>query len=274
MALIKCPECGREVSDRAAACIHCGCPISASRPKASEPVAAQKAAQPTELSLDFHAVMSGSPEEKTLQTVSVKQLGRDVQFSIPNNMKVGETIRVKLASETYSAVLFTVASISRVPAMHGTSAANAVPAAKAVPKAPAASNGSSYEGIKTLIKAYKPNWISQFFRSRRFWTIIIAFVGAIVATAESTSIEAALGMFVVFCGPLLAGYILYPMHHVKKYFKKYDIDDAIREDTGYMNVAVLSYNAMPTKKMIAYIRSLNPAAAKRVEQLIAESKKK
>ncbi|MDO4841509.1 MAG: zinc ribbon domain-containing protein [Phoenicibacter congonensis] len=27
MALVKCPECGKEISDRAAACIHCGCPI-------------------------------------------------------------------------------------------------------------------------------------------------------------------------------------------------------------------------------------------------------
>lgn len=27
MALIKCPECGKEVSDRAKACIHCGCPL-------------------------------------------------------------------------------------------------------------------------------------------------------------------------------------------------------------------------------------------------------
>ena len=27
MALINCPECGREVSNRASACIHCGCPL-------------------------------------------------------------------------------------------------------------------------------------------------------------------------------------------------------------------------------------------------------
>lgn len=27
MALIKCPECGQEISDMAPACIHCGCPI-------------------------------------------------------------------------------------------------------------------------------------------------------------------------------------------------------------------------------------------------------
>ena len=28
MALIKCPECGGQVSDKAPACIHCGCPLS------------------------------------------------------------------------------------------------------------------------------------------------------------------------------------------------------------------------------------------------------
>lgn len=28
MALIKCPECGEQVSDKAPACIHCGCPLS------------------------------------------------------------------------------------------------------------------------------------------------------------------------------------------------------------------------------------------------------
>lgn len=27
MALIKCSECGKEISDKAKACIHCGCPI-------------------------------------------------------------------------------------------------------------------------------------------------------------------------------------------------------------------------------------------------------
>lgn len=32
MALIACRECGREVSDRAAACPHCGCPVTAGPP--------------------------------------------------------------------------------------------------------------------------------------------------------------------------------------------------------------------------------------------------
>lgn len=29
MALINCPECGKEISDNAEKCIHCGCPIKA-----------------------------------------------------------------------------------------------------------------------------------------------------------------------------------------------------------------------------------------------------
>lgn len=29
MALIKCPECGKQISDKASACIHCGYPIQA-----------------------------------------------------------------------------------------------------------------------------------------------------------------------------------------------------------------------------------------------------
>lgn len=28
MALIKCPECGKEISDKANTCINCGCPIA------------------------------------------------------------------------------------------------------------------------------------------------------------------------------------------------------------------------------------------------------
>lgn len=40
MALIKCPECGRQVSDKASSCPQCGCPISGSS-VASKPTTAQ-----------------------------------------------------------------------------------------------------------------------------------------------------------------------------------------------------------------------------------------
>lgn len=29
MAMIRCPECGQEISDKAEKCIHCGCPLNA-----------------------------------------------------------------------------------------------------------------------------------------------------------------------------------------------------------------------------------------------------
>lgn len=35
MALIKCPECGKEVSDKAPACIHCGYPFQKQQPEES-----------------------------------------------------------------------------------------------------------------------------------------------------------------------------------------------------------------------------------------------
>ena len=36
MALIKCPDCGKEVSDKANACIHCGYPIEDMQPQKVE----------------------------------------------------------------------------------------------------------------------------------------------------------------------------------------------------------------------------------------------
>ena len=30
MSLIKCSECGKEISDKATNCVHCGCPITSS----------------------------------------------------------------------------------------------------------------------------------------------------------------------------------------------------------------------------------------------------
>lgn len=47
MSLIKCPECGREISDLAASCPHCGCPINQQTPSsasATNPSAPQQPA--------------------------------------------------------------------------------------------------------------------------------------------------------------------------------------------------------------------------------------
>lgn len=47
MAMIKCPECGNQVSDRAKACIHCGCPIEELAPSGIVKIKASVLKAPT-----------------------------------------------------------------------------------------------------------------------------------------------------------------------------------------------------------------------------------
>lgn len=59
MALIKCPECGKEISDKAPACIHCGYPLENIQTKESRlPTAA-----PSQPRFDLHVKGTGKPEE-------------------------------------------------------------------------------------------------------------------------------------------------------------------------------------------------------------------
>lgn len=46
MALVNCPDCGREVSDMAPACLHCGRPQPGDRPPAPLPEEPQPSAFP------------------------------------------------------------------------------------------------------------------------------------------------------------------------------------------------------------------------------------
>ena len=52
MALIQCPECGRQVSDKARKCPHCGCPLEELEKK--EPVKEKKKSE----------VLEKTPKEK------------------------------------------------------------------------------------------------------------------------------------------------------------------------------------------------------------------
>lgn len=119
MALIKCSECGKEISDKATACVHCGCPLSASAPKQPEPVDFQKAFgelftnSPRGLTVDFNAVLVGNANESTKHSIFVKELGQSIEFSVPNNIQVGQAIRVQLKdSATYNFIRFNVATVS------------------------------------------------------------------------------------------------------------------------------------------------------------------
>lgn len=110
MALIKCAECGREISDKAPACVHCGCPVSVS----TKNIAPESTPNATpDLSVNYNAVLSGAVDGRSQQKVYVKELGRNVEFPIRNNTQVGDTIRVSLKDGgAYSHIVFKAVSVS------------------------------------------------------------------------------------------------------------------------------------------------------------------
>ena len=116
MALIKCADCGKEISDKAKACIHCGCPVDVSAQKAADP---QKSAGEQNgngshgLSVPFHAVLQNTESGRSMQKVFVKELSRNVEFAIDNHTKVGESIRVNLReNNAFSHIIFTAVSVT------------------------------------------------------------------------------------------------------------------------------------------------------------------
>ena len=58
MALIKCPECGKEISDKAAACINCGCPVSAMKTDSTKAAASAGTAKPVSTSESVNSVIN------------------------------------------------------------------------------------------------------------------------------------------------------------------------------------------------------------------------
>lgn len=69
MALIKCPECGKKISDKATACIHCGCPIE------HTPVENNNVSSGETLVGEHPSTVTYNPEEKnesTSPTVQIK----------------------------------------------------------------------------------------------------------------------------------------------------------------------------------------------------------
>ena len=49
MAMIKCPECGKDVSDKAKSCPHCGCPIESLSPSGTVKIKVSVLKAPTGL---------------------------------------------------------------------------------------------------------------------------------------------------------------------------------------------------------------------------------
>lgn len=72
MALIKCPECGKEISDKAPACIHCGCPASAMKTEPAKP------APTVSLNELFGDCFGGQSAARPVQTAPLKTVPKEL----------------------------------------------------------------------------------------------------------------------------------------------------------------------------------------------------
>ena len=101
MALIKCPECGKEVSDRAPACIHCGFPFSENKNKTKR------------TATFFKVILTGYPKEQKLTLirglrlifnmglVEAKNASESLPFELVNGLTKDECEDLKKQVESY-----------------------------------------------------------------------------------------------------------------------------------------------------------------------------
>ena len=271
MALIKCEECGREISDKAAACIHCGCPISKSdsvnsnNTERKEFVKKQSTNEffdknTGRLTVEFDAVVSNKSKESTINNIYIKELNKNVEILVPNNIKANEKIWKKIDNNSKcTLIIFTVKSISI-----DSSAKSIVPEPK--PKKLAPVNKTVYD----FIKNYNPKGISRFFDGPAVGGILASFITFTII--KRMWYKEVFIIFSILAIPLILLKIILPFHFVKKYIKKNHIDDAIKNDPDYINIAVLTYKLMPCRRMLRYIKKINIDAGLEVERQISKKK--
>ena len=186
MALIKCSECGREISDKAAACIHCGCPISAAKPAQNGNINLEETfgtyfggfkVKPAAIQVDLNVRVFGEENGTTVSTVYVKELNENVTFNIPNNIQPGQCVRLvgkgrADANGLRGDLIFNMVTVQRLPAVQSAPApaaqsapkpaAQPVPAAKPAPAAaPTPNSADALEGAYRILQAYKPSWVPR-----------------------------------------------------------------------------------------------------------------
>lgn len=266
MALIKCEECGREISNKAKACIHCGCPISSDDSvnivdsngenkiivKSSKNEFYDKNSQ--KLWVAFDAVVSNKSKESTFNHVYVKELDKTIEILVPNNIKENEQIWKKV-DDTFKCeiVVFTVKNVSIDPSIESIA-----------PEKRTKKKEAENKTVKDIMNAYKPNCISRFFDGPGVLRFIVLFL-TFVFVKDLWIKEVLITIFIIEFLLILMK-ILYPFHHVKKYIRKKHIDDAIKNDPNYRNIAILTYNLRPCKRMLRYIKKLNVEAGVEIER--------
>lgn len=137
------------------------------------------------------------------------------------------------------------------------------------PAAPA-QNLYTAQDVQKILNLYKEPWLPN---------LCIKLNGVFIAALIFFAFrefegypEVILALFVPMILICFAVSAFYPFHHRKRYYKKKRINEAIRCDSGNMQIAIKVYNAYPGKKSLRYITALNPAAGQLISQQLAAKK--
>lgn len=267
MALIKCEECGKEISDRAKVCVHCGCPISRDEEKNidnKEFIAKQSTSEffdknTGRLSIEFDAVVSNKSKESTINNIYIKELDKHIELLVPNNVKENEKIFKKIEDAKCDIIVFTIKTVSIDPNI------KSIPPEKKSKKKSKV-NKTIYE----IIDDYNPNWLVRFFDGPGVSSVIISFITYVIIW-KMWHKEVLIALLIIAI-PLILIKMVYPFRDTKKYIKKNHIDDAIKNDPDYLNIAILTYKLMPCRRMLRYIKKLNIEAGLEIERQLNKKK--
>ena len=139
----------------------------------------------------------------------------------------------------------------------------------APPSAPV-SNIYTAQDVQRILNMYKESWVPKLCARLNGFFIAFLILFAFRGFEGYPELFLSLfGSFILIC-TLLTIFFSFP--HRKRYYKRKRINEAIRYDSGDMQIAIKVYNAYPGKKSLDYIRALNPAAAQLIDYQLAQKK--
>jgi len=270
MALIKCEECGKEISNKAKACVHCGCPIisdeniSVDNSNNKDKTSAKQSMnefydkKSRKLCVEFDAVVSTKSKESTINTIYVKELNKNIEVLVPNNIKENEKIYKKIDNDSKcELIIFIVKNVSR------DSSIKSVTLEKKSKK-----KLNENKTANDFIKNYNPNCFVRFFDGAGVKKVCITLIGFSLIYYFKEGDFLVVIICTILALPLLLIRMVYPFLKLIKYIKKNNIDDAIKNDPDCFNIAIRTYNLLPSKRMLWYIKKLNIDAGLEIERQI------
>ena len=312
MALIKCPECGKTISDKAPACIGCGCPVSemnltnvqpmgrAQRrrryqdhqaneakvdlqpaPPASEPTAQSPANTAASLNAVFQQFFTSDssavskPSATPAHSAAPQRVHTSPEnTSIPKTQAARKTVQSPRPPQTVAN-----ASAADNPPAKGIPPQKPVPAIQPQNQSPAKpaktvpSEMPEYGFFFGILMTLLREGIGVL-----SYAAVVAVILLVVEFLSSGNIGHFLSPEIVLglaSGYLVANLVVYlDFLRAKHFLRKGGYLDAIRNDGPDMTNCISAYKLHASRSMLRYIKRLNPAHGAKLAQWLKEAKRK